>query len=320
MDGTFKITPKKPNIFQVFTILGLINDNKALPLCWMLMKNKSAHSYQTGLSYFKNQVALHIDPQIIITDFETGLKNPIRSVYPEAAHTGCYFHFCQALTKKLKELNLLQLIRHWKYGQIFIRKIMALPLLPPVDAEEGFTWLIGNTPLDILDIFQEFILYFDGQWLQRVPPTLWSVHRYIHRTDNFTESYHKTAKIRFGEHPSIWEFTERLTELQGITQIEYVSLQNGLDVTRAARSHTIDTNKKIEKAWDLYHAESLDIPNFLACASHFSHAFKWEFQQPAENQQVADHRINVAGNVVNLMHNNYDHLLVFLELDVLEIN
>ncbi|XP_074097715.1 uncharacterized protein LOC141526577 isoform X2 [Cotesia typhae] len=28
MDGTFKITPKKPNIFQVFTILGLINDNK----------------------------------------------------------------------------------------------------------------------------------------------------------------------------------------------------------------------------------------------------------------------------------------------------
>ncbi|XP_074114222.1 uncharacterized protein LOC141537252 isoform X3 [Cotesia typhae] len=317
MDATFKITPKKPKTYQVFTILGLINDHKALPLCWMLMEKKSALSYKTGLSYFKNVVAPHIDPEMIMTDFEAGLKQPINELYPRATHSGCFFHFCQSIVKKLKQLQLHELILNWTYGQIIIRKIMALALLPPDAARQGFTWLCENTPLPILNILQEFILYFDDQWMQRAPPELWSVYRNNHRTDNFTESYHKNAKGRFGVHPSIWQFTEKLTELQAVTHIEYASLQNGMNVTRAARRHTTDTNFKIIKAWDLYDAESLDIPNFLACASHFLHAFHRNSQNYPE---LNNHLINGTGNIVDGIPNIYDQFLVFAELNVLDIN
>lgn len=68
---------------------------KALPVCWMLMQKKSAAAYQTGLQFFKTQVASHIVPDNVMTDFESGLKAAIRIIYPEAHHNGCFFHFCQ---------------------------------------------------------------------------------------------------------------------------------------------------------------------------------------------------------------------------------
>lgn len=84
---------------------------------------------------------------------------------------------------------------------------MALALLPPENALLGYDWLITNIPENIYILFQEFILYFYNQWIIRAPPTLWSVHSHEQRTNNFSESYHKKANIRFGAHPMIWEFT-----------------------------------------------------------------------------------------------------------------
>ncbi|XP_044575625.1 uncharacterized protein LOC123259326 [Cotesia glomerata] len=207
MDATFKITPRKPNIYQVFTVLGLIDDHQALPLCWVLMTKKSTIAYKTALSYFKTELATHITPQTIMTDFEAALDNAIKSVFPEAVHTGCFFHFCQAITRRLKKLGLIRLVQNWKYGKILIRKIMALALLPAVDASDGFQWIITNIPDNVKTLFGTFLLYFREQWIKKTPPTLWSVYGLLHRTDNLAETYHKKANLRFGAHSPIWKFT-----------------------------------------------------------------------------------------------------------------
>lgn len=84
---------------------------------------------------------------------------------------------------------------------------MALALLPAVDASDGFQWIITNIPDNVKTLFETFLLYFHEQWIEKTPPTLWSVYGLLHRTDNLAETYHKKANLRFGAHSPIWKFT-----------------------------------------------------------------------------------------------------------------
>lgn len=68
---------------------------KAVPVCCMIMTAKSTSAYTAGLTHFKEEFAPHFQPDVIMTDFETSLPNSIRSVYPQAKHVGCLFHYCQ---------------------------------------------------------------------------------------------------------------------------------------------------------------------------------------------------------------------------------
>ncbi|XP_057329789.1 uncharacterized protein LOC130670404 [Microplitis mediator] len=205
MDATFKITPKKPQIYQFFTIMGLIDDT-ALPVCWMFMTRKSSLAYTAGLTYFKNQLAPHIQPEIIIIDFESSLEIATRLAFPLAKIVGCNFHYCQALMKKFKKYNLLQFCKEWLPGQIIMRKFLALALLPHHDILTAFNWLVENLPIDVHQIFAPFIQYFRRQWLLRVPPIRYSVHNEEYRTNNNSESSNRRNKLRFGIHPKIWTF------------------------------------------------------------------------------------------------------------------
>ncbi|KAH0562110.1 hypothetical protein KQX54_000272, partial [Cotesia glomerata] len=166
----------------------------ALPICWMLMTAKSSSAYSAGLTYFKDVLAPHIQPQTIITDFEISLRNSIQFTFPQAKHVGCLFHYCQ-------------LCKEWISGQIMIRKFMALALVPHQDIPAGFDWLVTNLPADIRGIFDPFIVYYRCQWLIRETPARYSVYNEKHRSNNYSEASNRRNKLRFGIHPSIWTFT-----------------------------------------------------------------------------------------------------------------
>ncbi|CAD6233239.1 GSCOCG00012270001-RA-CDS, partial [Cotesia congregata] len=206
MDATFKIRPIKPKIYQVFSIIGIIDDTP-LSICWILMTSKSSSAYTAGLTYFKDTLAPHIQPQTIITDFEASLRYSVNLTFPQAHNVGCYFHFCQALIKKLKQFDLFRLCKEWIPGQIIIRKFMALALLPHQDIVPAYNWLITNLPADIQQIFGMFIRYFRRYWLTTVKPIGFSVYNEKTRTNNFSEGNNRRNKLRFGIHPNIWSFT-----------------------------------------------------------------------------------------------------------------
>ncbi len=71
-------------------------------------------------------------PQVVHTDFETAVINALYNVF-SVHSTGCLFHFAQYIYRKETELGLKveyhtdnpQGTRKW------IRRIMALPLVPP---------------------------------------------------------------------------------------------------------------------------------------------------------------------------------------------
>lgn len=90
--------------------------------------------------------------------------------------------------KKFKEFKLLELSKQWLPGQIIMRKVVALALLPHHEIIPAFHWLQANLPVDIRQIFTTFLRYFRRQWINRVPPSRYSVFDEKNRTNNFSES------------------------------------------------------------------------------------------------------------------------------------
>jgi hypothetical protein len=95
MDGTFDGAPKL--FTQLFTIHAFY-DKKLLPLVFVLMSSKDRASYAKLFEILKSRAtSLHtvFKPDIILSDFETGLIAAVRDEFPNANHHGCYFHFTQ---------------------------------------------------------------------------------------------------------------------------------------------------------------------------------------------------------------------------------
>ncbi|XP_074106876.1 uncharacterized protein LOC141532433 isoform X2 [Cotesia typhae] len=211
----------------------------------------------------------------------------------------------KALIKRLKKDKLFEAIRTRKYDQIIIRKFMGLAFLPVIDVIRGYHWLLNAIPEDIKNRLYPFIAYFYDEWIVRTPPIMWSIINLDNRTNNFTESYNKKANFRFGTHPPIWKFTEILTNLQAITRIESASLEDGQDIIRQRQlPEEIYRESKIKKIWELYNAGTLDFIHFFAYISNVSNAFR------------ANRYFDVEGNPDD---NNYAHLPIFLEVDVMDL-
>ncbi|KRZ85073.1 hypothetical protein T08_12192 [Trichinella sp. T8] len=82
MDGTFKVVPQWYQ--QLFTI----------------------HAFVAALLNKVAVIGVNLNPQTIICDFETALIPAIQGYFPNTRVQGCYFHFCQAVHRKVGELGL----------------------------------------------------------------------------------------------------------------------------------------------------------------------------------------------------------------------
>ena len=58
-------------------------------------------------------------PDNILPDYESGFKAAVAKFFPESRHIGCYFHFTQAVIKKLRSLGL---ITAYRFNQMFKKK------------------------------------------------------------------------------------------------------------------------------------------------------------------------------------------------------
>ena len=77
-----------------------------VPLTWILLQSKSRNAYQAALMHSIAMCDWHLNASSICTDFETGLYDAARSNFPEAKTILCYFHWKQAIRRKLISLKL----------------------------------------------------------------------------------------------------------------------------------------------------------------------------------------------------------------------
>ncbi|CAF4087926.1 unnamed protein product, partial [Adineta steineri] len=257
MDGTFDSTPD--NFKQVYLIHAQ-KFGQGLPVAFCLLPNKRGPTYTELFERLKDEAILmgkQFNPKRIITDYEPCLLPIVGQEFPAAIHSGCMFHFNQAIHRKITELGLARDYLNNDTIRDQCRQLMALSLMPIDEVEDQFKRLqtIMTTSLDNL------VLYFKNQWVHGVVPIhMWNFHEVTHRTNNICEGeniavlhlyYLKTLSViiytlaynlRFAtrlskKHPNIWSFINLIQNEH--TRFEHISLQ--LNAGASAPKQSIQT-------------------------------------------------------------------------------
>jgi len=116
-----------------------------LPVVWTLMSSKTEICYKQAFSCL-----FSINPNIDIykagVDFEPALFKGVSFWFPDAITIGCFFHFMQALRKKMGELHILK-------GEIkaAVEAFQYIIVLPPDELDEKGIDFIMSIIIDYLE-------------------------------------------------------------------------------------------------------------------------------------------------------------------------
>ncbi len=105
-------------------------------MVYCLLPDKTRSSYQKVFTLLEQNVAndlqLDFSPDMVLSDFELAIMQAsnLKGVFPAITNKGCYFHFCQALLRKVQNLGLQA--EYQQNGEVrsFIRKTGALAFIP----------------------------------------------------------------------------------------------------------------------------------------------------------------------------------------------
>lgn len=141
------------------------------PLIYVFMESRSAISYKQVFSYIETNL-LELKPGVIHSDYEAGLLKALRIVYKNSKLVGCWFHYCQAIRKRLgrnKGRNFFANLKKDEAAYKIYRKILDLPLLPAKDIPEGFAIIRKEISEQNLGRwFEHIYAYFEKQWIPKV--------------------------------------------------------------------------------------------------------------------------------------------------------
>ena len=113
---------------------------QVFPMLYALLPNKQRQSYNRAFSLLKDAAMTHgltLDPATVLSDFELAIIQALALNFPNSRHRGCYFHYMQAIWRKVQALGLATnytdpqdlSLKH------FVQKMAAIAFCPPV-----FVW------------------------------------------------------------------------------------------------------------------------------------------------------------------------------------
>ena len=85
---------------------GTFNDGWRAPLVYGLLPGKTTTLYTNLLEELDSFGPY--SPQSVLCDFELAIHNAVEAVWPSTAIRGCFFHYEQAMNRKLQQHNLME--------------------------------------------------------------------------------------------------------------------------------------------------------------------------------------------------------------------
>ena len=172
-DGTFKVAPKP--FKQLYTFHAYVG-KLVFPIVYALLPDKKTRTYMDLLKIVKEQImqAWELDwhPSVFHIDFELGMKKAIQEVLPDSQIRGCYFHYSQAIIKRVNDLRLMPnyMVLNSPARKI-IRTMTILPLLPLDKIDQAFD-LMRTLAINSYDFdtgayrkMSEFLAYMTRTWV-----------------------------------------------------------------------------------------------------------------------------------------------------------
>ena len=105
IDATFHVTPH-PFAQCLIVMAHDTSTNVHVPCAWALMSGRDEFLYCEVLHVLVVALDYHWSPRAVVVDFEKALVRAVQYQFPESRITGCWFHFRQALHRKIVKLGI----------------------------------------------------------------------------------------------------------------------------------------------------------------------------------------------------------------------
>uniref|UniRef100_T1J8C3 RING-type domain-containing protein n=1 Tax=Strigamia maritima TaxID=126957 RepID=T1J8C3_STRMM len=267
IDGTFKVSPY---LFMQFCTLHAFAFDYAFPAIYVLMTHKTQAANECLLRYVL-ELQPNLNPTVVMSDFETALQNAVSICFPQARVAGCFFHYSQAIWRRVQKLGLTDGYRDNPRITRTVKRCMALSLLPHTSIVAGLQTIREYTRLQGIDsgTVQSLLLYIECRWIRIITPERFSVFDLIRRTNNDVESFHKTLLKRIGlSHPNIWEFMVKLIYIEDKTRLDLERADDAMRIRRAKKKVYILNNIHIINAQAKLNSGEIRIDKYLRTVAH----------------------------------------------------
>ena len=202
-DGTFSIV--KDPFLQMFSVHVFIRHGtcfKQIPVAFVIMSRRTKEDYE---QVFK--ALLQLLPQVhvkkVVIDFEKAVWSTLRRMmsrneFPNVKIKGCFFHFTQALYRRIGLIGLAAQYKHCLGTRDICRQMMALAFLPKEYVPKQFKRLKERCIMTGIENLKKFAIYMEKNWINGwFTPEDWVRFREFVRTNNHTEGWHRGLNSRF---------------------------------------------------------------------------------------------------------------------------
>ncbi|KAK3911586.1 2-C-methyl-D-erythritol 4-phosphate cytidylyltransferase [Frankliniella fusca] len=196
------------------------------------MESRSELAYR-DLFNFIRRIVPELDPDFIMSDFETAQLNAFVEDFPRARLSGCLWHYARAVCRNVRSLGLHAFLRDSEIARRIVRHCLAVPLAPPGWLLEALNAVITEAcRLDLQDQFRaemcngwagstrwlsklcylgarpdpDLFNYLRVTWIEGVGERVLCVFGVRHRTNNVAEAHHRNLNSRVVRRPNVWRF------------------------------------------------------------------------------------------------------------------
>ena len=139
-----------------------------VPFVYVMLADKGADTYYRVINIIRDAFAVLgcvFDPEIIISDFESGFIEAVRKQFPRTNHKGCHFHYSQALWRKVQELGLVTSYRDNEEIASLVKSCIALAFVPELEVISELNRIVNLlSPMNLV-LLDNFLDYFHATWL-----------------------------------------------------------------------------------------------------------------------------------------------------------
>lgn len=215
-------------------------------------------------------MAPKLRPAEIVTDYEGNLYYALGETYLDSHIGGSVFYYTQNLYKKICSLKLSRDLETNSYFRNIYHMLLMLPLLPVNTILDGLENIqIQATELGLTELTQPLFEHIQKQWIEKVTPDLFCVHRLENRiNENVIAPFKKLrdflmlskGKIQKQSPTVIVHVIEKLIELDSFLQQTYSAPTK----KSFARDLSCSQKKNVLRAWQyIEHHPKININNFF---------------------------------------------------------
>lgn len=192
-------------------------EKQAYPVFFILTKHKAKVVYDKIFNIIKN---LGVRVRLFMSDYEKATRSSFRSVFEGITIKGCWFHYCQSLVKKVKDLKFgKEYTTNTEINEL-IRLFFSLAFVPPENINDYYEEIKNKIKTisdeKLKDKMDQFCQYFTTTWIEDTYHVEdWNQLNDLElRSNNWSESFNALFAKRFAKsHPNIYHL---LTVIQDI--------------------------------------------------------------------------------------------------------